>query len=111
MSAVHTDLAFNGGPVGANGCGCNTGCQGGTMVFRSVWDRLCRQLFGAMPPGMNSDNQLPDVQIWTDGVAIIDDTYPYSFRVLSLNGDSPKPGDVILYNRKYYVIGVVDEKQ
>ena len=50
--------------VGAGGC-----CQSRT-VFRSVWDRLCQQLFGAIPPGMDSVDQLPDVEIWSNGVAL-----------------------------------------
>lgn len=108
MSAVHSDVAFVGRPGGAAGCGCNP-CQGGVMVFRSVWDRLCQQLFGATPVGMDSEDQLPDIQIWKDGVVMTKDTYPYSFRVLTPDGEVvPKPCDVILYKGKYYVIGAVD---
>ena len=80
------------------------------MVFRSVWDRLCQQLFGATPPGMDSEDQLPDINIWKDGVVLVKDTYPYSFRVMTESGEViPKPADVILYKGKYYVIGEVDE--
>ena len=78
------------------------------MVFRSVWDRLCQQLFGATPPGMDSEDQLPDIEIWKDGVVMTKDTYPYSFSVTSSDG-TPKPGDVVLYKGKYYVIGAVGE--
>lgn len=110
MSAVHSDLAFVSRPGIAPGCGCNPGCQGSAMVFRSVWDRLCQQLFGAMPPGMNSEDQLPDIKIWKDGVVMTKDTYPYSFSVMTESGEiSPKPNDVVLYKGKYYVIGAVDE--
>ena len=108
MSAVHSDLAFVGRPGGNPGCGCNP-CQGGTVVFRSVWDRLCQQLFGAIPIGMDSEDQLPDIEIWKDGVVMTKDTYPYSFRVMTESGEEiPKPADVVLYKGKYYVIGEVD---
>lgn len=107
MSAVHSDLAFVGNP---GGCGCKPGCQGGGMVFRSVWDRLVQQLFGATPPGMDNEDQLPDIDIWKDGVVMTKDTYPYAFSVMTSDGEAlPKPGDVILYKNKYYVIGAVDE--
>ena len=80
------------------------------MVFRSVWDRLCQQLFGHMPIGMNSEEQLPDIEIWKDGVVMTKDTYPYSFLVMAEDGEViPKPADVVLYKGKYYVIGAVDE--
>lgn len=108
MSAVHSDVAFVGRPGGAHDCGCCNPCRGGAMVFRSVWDRLCQQLFGALPTGMNAEDQLPDIQIWKDGVVMTKDTYPYSFRVTSSDG-TPKPGDVVLYKGMYYVIGEVDE--
>ena len=114
MSAVHSDLAFVSRPGNGPGCGCtpgcNPGCHGSAMVFRSVWDRLCQQLFGATPPGMDSEDQLPDINIWKDGVVLVKDTYPYSFRVMTESGEViPKPADVILYKGKYYVIGEVDE--
>lgn len=114
MSAVHSDLAFVSRPGNGPGCGCipgcNPGCQGSAMVFRSVWDRLCQQLFGAIPPGMNSEDQLPDIEIWKDGVVMTKDTYPYSFSVMTESGEvTPKPNDVVLYKGKYYVIGAVDE--
>ena len=107
MPAVHSDIAFVGRPGGNPGCGCNP-CQGGAMVFRSVWDRLCQQLFGAIPIGMNSEDQLPSIEIWKDGVVMTKDTYPYSFRVTSADG-TPKPGDVVYYKGMYYIIGEVDE--
>ena len=109
MSAVHSDLAFVANP-GANRCGCGCGYNNSPAVFRSVWDRLCQQLFGAIPPGMDSETQLPDINIWKDGVVMTKDTYPYSFRVMTSGGEVvPKPCDVILYKGKYYVIGAVDE--
>lgn len=97
--AVCTDLQF----VEPGGC-----CRS-RMVFRSAWDRLCQQLFGALPPGMDAEGQLPDIHIWTEGVTLVDDSYPYTFRVLTPSGSSPKPYDVVLYKGKYYVIGAVDE--
>lgn len=107
MSAVHSDLAFVGRPGGDAGCGCCNPCKGGAYVFRSVWDRLCQQLFGSVPMGMNPEDQLPSITIWKDDVVMVKDTYPYSFRVTSASG-SPKPGDVILYKGMYYVVGTVD---
>lgn len=109
MSAVHSDLAFVGRPVD-KGCGCNNGCQGGAMVFRSVWDRLVQQLFGATPPGMDNEYTLPDINIWKGGVVMTEDENPYSFVVMSEADDAPKPADVIFYKGKYYVIGAVDEQ-
>ena len=80
------------------------------MVFRSVWDRLCQQLVGHMPVDMDSEDQLPDIEIWKDGVVMTKDTYPYSFLVMTEDGEViPKPADVVLYKGKYYVIGAVDE--
>lgn len=84
------------------------GCCKSRMVFRSVWDRLCQQLFGVIPPGMDSEDQLPDINIWKEGVVLVDDTYPYTFRVMAPGEITPKPNDVVLYKGKYYVIGAVD---
>ena len=108
MSSVHSDLAFVSYPNMGNGCGCNCDCKGTPMVFRSVWDRLCQQMFGAIPQGMDAEDQLPDIKIWQDGVVLEDDTYPYTFSVTTGAGESPKPQDVILYKGKYYVIGKVE---
>ena len=110
MTAVHSGLAFVGdanGNVHECGCGCQ---QNSKMIFRSVWDRLCQQLFGSIPLGMDSEDQLPDIEIWKDGVVMTKDTYPYSFTVMTESGEViPKPADVVLYKGKYYVIGAVDE--
>ena len=57
---------------------------------------------------MNSEDQLPSIEIWKDGVVMTKDTYPYSFRVTSADG-TPKPGDVVYYKGMYYIIGEVDE--
>lgn len=78
-------------------------CQGGT--FKSVWDRLCEQLFGTMPKGMNGEEQLPDIDIWKEGVALLDDSDPYSFTVYG--EETPKTGDIIEYKGKFYIIGTV----
>ena len=78
------------------------------MVFRSVWDRLIQQLFGVTPLGIDSEDQLPDIKIWEDGVELVDDSYPYTFRVTT-DGEQPRPYDVVLYKQKYYVIGAVDD--
>ena len=109
MTAVHSGLAFVGDADGnVNGYGCECGCQGSQMIFRSVWDRLIQQLFKATPLGMDSEDQLPSITIWEDGVELVSDAYPYSFHVTSESGNTPKPNDVILYKGRYYVIGEVD---
>jgi len=108
MKAINSDLVFVGNGV-SKGCCCGGGGAGDQLVvFRSVWDRLCRQLFGAIPPGMDTDDQLPDVDIWKDGVAMVDDSYPYTFTVASDGEEIPKKADVIEYKGKYYVIGAVE---
>lgn len=106
MSATHSDLIFVGnGGGGQCGCGCSQIAT--PIVFRSVWDRLCRQLFEAMPPDMASEDQLPDIDIWKDGVALADDSYPYTFVVASDGTEAPKQGDVIEYKNRYYIVGGV----
>ena len=107
--AVSTGITFVEYPGNGNKCGCDCGCDGKPMYFRSVWDRLIQQLFGAPPVGMNSEEQLPDIKIWKDGVELVGDTYPYTFHVTTTAGVSPRPYDVVLYNGRYYVIGAVDE--
>lgn len=104
MNATKSDLVF----VDRNGVHCTCACT--PEVFRSVWDRLCRQLFGAMPPDMDSEDQLPDIDIWRGGVAMVDDSYPYTFVVASDGEAVPKQADVIEYKGKYYVIGGVKEQ-
>lgn len=100
MNATKSDLVF----VGTHG---NCACSCTPQVFRSVWDRLCRQLFGAMPPDMASEDQLPDIDIWKGGIMRQGGDYPYTFTVISDEEDAPKPADVILYKGKYFVIGAV----
>ena len=107
--AVCSDLAFvgNGGNIG---CGCNPTCTPGcsATVFRSVWDRLCQQLFGAIPPGMDTEDILPDITIWDKGVVLVaDENGNYDFTINSVSG-TPKAGDVILYKGKFYIIGEVE---
>ena len=109
MPAVHSGLTFIQ-PVGGanNGCGC--GCKGGgpSIVFRSVWDRLVQQMFGVTPPGMDSEGQVPDVDVWEQGVVLQNDTDPYTFAVITDEEDAPVAGDVISYKGKYYIIGAVE---
>lgn len=108
--AVHSDLSFVQYPNHGNGCCCNgNACVNGVMIYRSVWDRLVQQLFGATPPDIDSEDQLPDIKIWKDGVELVDDSNPYTFHVTTPDGEQPRPYDVVLYKGKYYVIGAVDE--
>ena len=100
--AVCSDLTY----VEGGGC-C---CKGGNppTYYRSVWDRLCQQLFGAIPPGMDTEDILPDIEIWKDGVTLQgDENGEYSFTITTSDGSTPKPDDVILYKGKYYIVGEV----
>ena len=103
MSAINSDLVFVGNKFGSS-CGCVCSAS----VFRSVWDRLCRQLFGATPPDIDSETQLPDIDIWKDGVAMKNDSYPYTFVVASDGEAVPKPMDIVEYKGRFYVIGTVE---
>lgn len=94
--AVCTGLAF-----------VNHHCHPG--FFRSVWDRLCRQLFGPIPPGMDTETILPNVQIWEGGIVKLTDTEPFSFSVASDGEEVPHAYDIIQYKGQYYVIGAVEE--
>jgi len=98
--AVKSDLGF------VDGCGCPKSCGCAQDVYKSVWDRLAHQLFQHLPPGMNPDEILQDVDVWKDEVILVDDSDPYTFQVRS--EESPKAGDVIEYKGKFYVIGAVE---
>ena len=95
MKAVSSDLAY------VKSC-----CPPG--IYRSVWDRLCEQLFGLMPVGMNGEEQIPDIDIWEDGVALVSNADPYSFTITTDSSESPKTGDIVKYKGQYYIIGEVD---
>jgi len=101
--SVCTDLAY---VEGGSGC-CK--CGNPPIIYRSVWDRLVQQMFGPIPPGMDTDDILPDITIWKDGVTLVSEAGgSYSFNVTTSDGTSPKPDDVILYEDKFYVIGDVN---
>lgn len=102
--AINSDLAYVQPACCPNGVKPNC-CT--PMVFRTVWDRLVQQLFGALPLGMDTSNILPDVEIWKDGVIALSEEPPFSFKVVSSGDKVPKPTDVILYKKKYYIIGEV----
>ena len=78
-------------------------------VYRSVWDRLVKEIFGPMPIGMNGELQIPNIDVWEDDVVKLNNTEPYSFTVWTDDDDAPKPGDAILYKGVYYIIGEVDQ--
>lgn len=79
------------------------------MVFRSVWDRLCQQLFGSIPPGMDTEDILPDVAIWDEGITLQEEEGgEFSFTVTTSSEEPPKAQDVILYKGKYYIVGEVE---
>lgn len=103
--SVCTDLAYV--EPGTGGC-C---CKGGTppLIFRTVWDRLVQQMFGPFPPGTDTEEVLPDVTIWEDGVTLVEEQDgSYSFNVTTSDGTSPQPYDAILYQGKFYIIGEVE---
>jgi len=89
------------------------GCCRSRMVFRSVWDRLCQQLFGAIPPGMDTEDILPDVTIWQEGIILQEEEGgEFSFTVTTSGEEAPKAQDVILYKGIFYIVGeVVDPNQ
>lgn len=76
-------------------------------VYHSVWELLNARLFDAMPPGLLRENNLPNVDIWDDGIVRINDTEPYTFTIVTGESDAPKKDDIILYKGKYYIIGAV----
>ena len=92
-----------------------TGCvhKCAPPVYRSPMAILCRALFGAIPPGIISENQIPNVDIWKDGVtldgitAVGNKLEEFSFTIEEDNDSDPKPSDVIFYNGRFYVIGEV----
>ena len=98
MKAVCTDLAF------VKSC-----CP--PNVYRSVWDRLCDQLFGTLPMGMESEDIFPDIEIWKEGVVMTDTTDPFSFTIVTDSERPPRPTDVIFYKGKYYTIGTVNNNE
>lgn len=95
MKAVDTGLDF----VTQPSCCCPSG------IYQTVWDRLLQQMFGRIPPGMDTETILPSIRIWKDFVQKIDDT---TFSVLDDGVNVPQPADVILYKGQYYIIGEVD---
>lgn len=95
MGAINVDLAF-----------VKKQCPPG--IYKSVWDRLVEQIFGAMPVGMNGELQIPNVDIWSNGVSLVSSEDPYSFTVMTDETYTPKPGDVVLYKGVYYIIGNVE---
>ena len=115
MQAVHSGLTYVecDGLIPCPPCSCQAPapppcpCPCPVDTFHSVWDRLCRQLFGAMPPGIDPEDQLPDIDIWKDGIALVGDTYPYTFVVATDGEEAPKKDDVIEYKGRFYVIGEV----
>jgi len=84
----------------------NNGCPPG--VYRSVWELLSAQLFGAMPQGLLRENNFPDVEIWKDSVIRENNEEPYVFSVMTDGVSAPKKDDIILYKGKFYVIGAVE---
>ncbi len=82
-------------------CGC---CS---SYYRSVWDRLCQQLFGYIPAGMDTEEILRGLVIWKDGVERVGDGLPATFRVTATGERKPLATDIIYYREVFYNIGGV----
>ena len=97
-----TAVASGYEPVDKSGrCGC---CS---SYYRSVWDRLCQQLFGYIPAGMDTEDILRGLVIWTDGVERVGDGLPATFRVTATGQRTPLATDIIYYKEAFYNIGAV----
>ena len=81
-------------------CGCG-------IVYRSVYDRLCQQLYGHIPPGMDTEDILRNVFVWRRNVELVVDEIPATFRLTDTGGRVPKTTDIIYYREQYYNIGGV----
>ena len=79
-------------------------------VYRSLWELLCQQLFGFIPPGMDPEDHFPSVKIWTCGIEkVSEDNGVFSFTIEAPEEvDRPKAGDVLFYKGVTYIIGDVD---
>lgn len=109
MKAVSSEIT----PVEPDEYGRPCKCNCGQAVFVSDLDRLCKLLFGALPLGVKSEHQIPNIEIWNDGVEMeggyrMDDDNPYTFTIEEDGEDpNPKKADVIYYKGRFYVIGDV----
>ena len=109
MKAVSSEIT----PVEPDEYGRPCKCKCGQAVFVSDLDRLCKLLFGALPLGVKSEHQIPNIEIWNDGVEMeggyrMDDDNPYTFTIEEDEEDpNPKKADVIYYKGRFYVIGDV----
>ena len=110
MKAVSSDVS----PVVPDEYGNPHECRCGDTVLNTDLDRLVKLLFGAIPIGMKSKSQLPNIWIWKDGVEMdggyrLDDDNPYTFTIEEDDDDhDPKKGDIIFYKGRFYAIGDVD---
>lgn len=74
---------------------------------------LCRLLFGVIPPGLDSERQIPNIGIWKDGVELESITptggqlEEYSFTIEEDEESDPKQSDIVFYGGKFFVIGEV----
>ena len=109
MNAVNPSVAYV--QYDGKSCGCECGYASQTTVFRSVWDRLCKQLFEATPPGIIPEDQLPDIDIWRTGIVLLDDSYPYTFAVATDGTEIPKQCDIIEYKGMFFIVGEVDKQE
>ena len=79
--------------------------------FRTDKTRLCDSLFLPIPPGLDPEDQIPDVRIWEDGVemesAYDNGKNEFTFIIEEDGEGGPRVPDVILYNGQFYVIGEV----
>ena len=89
-------------------------CRCTPAVYHSDADLLCRKLFGEIPVGINAECQLPDVEIFKDGVSTEDEIkidgelHEYTFTIETESGREPRKSDVVMYDGRFYVIGKVE---
>lgn len=109
MKAVSSDVS----PVVPDEYGNPHECRCGDTVLNTDLDRLVRLLFGALPMGMTPESQIPNIEIWKEGVEMdggdrMDDEHPYTFTIEEDESEpNPKKADFILYKGRFYAIGDV----
>lgn len=98
MNAVDTELEY------VKSCTCSQG-----MVYQTLWDLLCNQLFTQVePPWIATDSTFESVRIWYDGqIVMTKTTQPYTFTIETDAEEPPKANDVIYFGKDYYIIGAV----
>ena len=101
MNAVNTELSY----VQSSTCGC-----GRPIIYTTMWDILCNQLFTQLPPpGISEDGTFQEVKVWNEGtITMTKTTAPYTFTIVIDTDTPPKASDIILFGQNsFYIIGAV----